>query len=328
MEAWSTQEAPSLDAAWHFPIGRLRQAQGESWSGEVLAAAVACALHFMVHGGAGNWRVRLPEPRRMLCGRWVLPLAGSIAAESDGSTVALHIECEDHSRQLQFSRKAQRWNEPVTELPQFGAADRQIVLLPPSLVGPEHFTQARPVMIEPAENLVQGCRNALDLLEGSSPAYLPWVVRLIRHIVLLQAQNKVQQSCSAEELPGFCCISFDENPLEIGELLVHEASHQHLNLLGLLGPFADAADPRRYYSPLKRTERPLERILVAYHAAGNSILYYRDCFESGRPQCGGIIETLKKQLRTLDAALRDNPALTDLGRAVYQPLAERLAPLL
>ena len=79
-----------------------------------------------------------------------------------------------------------------------------------------------------------------------------------------------------------------------------------------------------------RKERPLSRILVAYHALANVRLFY-ESVRAARIDDGGYVDLYERKLSDtiaqLDAPLRDNPALTRLGRALYEPLARRIAAL-
>ncbi|HEX5707813.1 MAG TPA: HEXXH motif-containing putative peptide modification protein, partial [Pyrinomonadaceae bacterium] len=110
-------------------------------------------------------------------------------------------------------------------------------------------------------------------------------------------------------------------------MLVHESSHLYLHLLCRLGPINDGTDKTLYYSPAVRRPRPLERILVAYHAFANMSLLYRLCMEVGiddEGYCALNQEKTLPQLEQLEAPLLDNPALTPIGRALFEPLYRRL----
>jgi HEXXH motif-containing protein len=73
--------------------------------------------------------------------------------------------------------------------------------------------------------------------------------------------------------------------------------------------------------------RPLSRILIAYHASANVLLLYRRLIASGLEDegyCANGEARLRSILDVLEAPLRDNPALTPLGQALCQPLMERI----
>jgi HEXXH motif-containing protein len=114
--------------------------------------------------------------------------------------------------------------------------------------------------------------------------------------------------------------------MDIAEILVHESSHQYFYLLERLGPVDDGADARRYWSPATGSERPLRRILIAYHAFSNVWLFYQACRASnvGSDYLATNEPKIRRMITELDAPLRDNPALTALGRALHEPLAERI----
>jgi HEXXH motif-containing protein len=76
--------------------------------------------------------------------------------------------------------------------------------------------------------------------------------------------------------------------------------------------------------------RPLTRILTAYHALANVRLFYQACREAGVDDGGYLAvneAVMDDAVAQLDTPLRRNPALTPLGRAMYAPLAERIAAL-
>ena len=56
------------------------------------------------------------------------------------------------------------------------------------------------------------------------------------------------ESGSVEHYLGLIHLSAHAAPLPVAELLVHEASHQHMNLLTKLGPIDDGSDANTYYS--------------------------------------------------------------------------------
>ena len=110
-------------------------------------------------------------------------------------------------------------------------------------------------------------------------------------------------------------------------MLVHECSHQYYHLLTRLGPVDDGSDTTLAYSPVKNTGRPISMILLAYHAFANVELFYRHCQAAGLEDegyCANNQEGLKPQLEQLEQALSATDALTELGQALWEPLAERI----
>jgi HEXXH motif-containing protein len=105
-------------------------------------------------------------------------------------------------------------------------------------------------------------------------------------------------------------------------------SHQYYYVATRLGPVDDGSDPTLYYSPIKRTGRPIANILLAYHAFGNVVLLMRDLRLNGYADETGYISAnesaLGAQLQELEAGLMSTTALTSVGRSLYDPLTARL----
>src|SRR6266852_5178334 len=110
-------------------------------------------------------------------------------------------------------------------------------------------------------------------------------------------------------------------------MLVHEATHLYFHLLCSVGNVDDSSDSTLYYSPIKRQGRPIRAILLAYHAFANVVLFYRLCQEKGLSDdgyCRQQENDLLPQLKQLEASLHTTRALTPLGLALWEPLAERV----
>jgi HEXXH motif-containing protein len=109
-------------------------------------------------------------------------------------------------------------------------------------------------------------------------------------------------------------------------MLIHEATHQYFHLLARYGALDDGTG-EMYFSPIKGTERPVNMILLAYHAFGNVLLFYRLCRRKRLKDAGYCRKNelqLLPQLRKLEEALVHTNALTPLGEALWRPLAVRL----
>ena len=215
---------------------------------------------------------------------------------------------------------------PAAQLPSFGSGKRRLVLLPRHALDSEvfHGVDAQALETFPS-TLIETLTQALDLLEEHLPHYFEWVVRIIRRVVVLQAGPNVLHSGSPEHQYGTILISDNSRPLSVAEMLIHEASHQYLELLNKLGPTVDPNHTELYYSPAKQCDRPLHKILLAYHAFANVMLFYRGVAERGLAdsRSAKFQNLLNDELRQLEQPLRDNEAILPLGRAVVEPLIER-----
>lgn len=174
-------------------------------------------------------------------------------------------------------------------------------------------------------DLLEVLTQALDLLEAHLPHYFDWVVRIIRRVVVLQSGRNVLHSGSPEHQYGTILISDNFRVLSVAEMLIHEASHQYFELLNKLGPTVDSSHTELYYSPVKQCDRPLHKILLAYHAFANVMLFYRGVAECGLAdsRIAKFQSVLNDELRQLEQPLLKNDAILPIGRALVEPLIAR-----
>lgn len=121
-------------------------------------------------------------------------------------------------------------------------------------------------------------------------------------------------------------MSFECDPIAVAEMLVHECAHHYFHLSSRLEPVDDGTDHSLYFSPVKNTGRPIDKILLAYHAFANVLIFYRTCLASDiqdHGYCRRNATELVPQLKQLESALRETTALTETGNSLWLPLAER-----
>jgi HEXXH motif-containing protein len=135
------------------------------------------------------------------------------------------------------------------------------------------------------------------------------------------------QSCSSSHLPGTVEISFPSKLISIAEMFVHEASHQYFHIIRRLESVHDGSDSRLFHSPVKGRERPIDAILLAFHAFGNVVLFYRLCSEAGLDDGGYCAANTVRHLAELEimhSHLESSRALTEVGTLLWKPLAVKL----
>lgn len=213
--------------------------------------------------------------------------------------------------------------------PSFGSGKRRLVLLPRSAAldsGLFPNTDDAAAALETfSPTLIETLTQTLDLLEQHLPHYFDWVVRIIRRVAVLHFDRNVLHSGNHEHQYGTIHISDNSRVLSLAEMLIHEASHQYFELLNKLGPTVDPAHTKVYYSPVKQCDRPLHKILLAYHAFANVMLFYRGVAERGLTDSWStkFESVLRDELRQLEQPLRENDALLPIGRALVEPLIAR-----
>jgi hypothetical protein len=83
--------------------------------------------------------------------------------------------------------------------------------------------------------------------------------------VIIPIKQEEFVSYSHQELPGFSMINlYDRDFVDLMDDLLHENGHHHLNYYLNLGKLIDEPDDLIYYSPWRRTLRPLRGIYHAY----------------------------------------------------------------
>jgi HEXXH motif-containing protein len=185
------------------------------------------------------------------------------------------------------------------------------------------------LVVDPKPN-TERLSTAYATLERYAPAFHEWVTRSIFGIVPVAVPEGSSTSISFEYTPGLIALSLGIPALTIADLLVHEASHQHFYLLSSFGPIHDGSDSNLYWSPARKTERPIDKILLAYHAFANVFLFFQECVKNGHPEgefCTAQMNAYRESLKALAAPLQTTNALTLLGRALYRPLTSMVEDL-
>lgn len=331
LEEWPSQD-DDLASVWD-PIIRVLQRGICGASAEVTVAA-AVALRLGAYGKEGVWEAQLPGAVRLRWDNWLLPEAEKIRVESDGRFARLWVS-PARSRAPQeviLAHEAGGWVCTGADRLVTLRSGRPIVLLPKHALvenGPAGEQEWLREGVDSIDWRVTALfQSGVDTLRACSPEYGLWVDTVVREIVPREHKGEsALESGSARGAPGLMTISICSEPVLVGEMMVHEASHMYFHMGSLIAPIDDGTDETLYYSPAVGRRRPLQRILLAYHAFGNVLLFYRDCRQQG---VGNHIRStreasLRPKVQALESPLRENPALTELGQSLFEPLQERLA---
>ncbi|MBX3229814.1 MAG: hypothetical protein KIT84_05725 [Labilithrix sp.] len=162
-------------------------------------------------------------------------------------------------------------------------------------------------------------------LAAAAPEHLGWIQEVTCDLVPVCARDNLLLSGTCPQFPGRIAATFPLSPVALGELLVHEASHLHLGLAGELATLDDGSDPDLYYSPARKTGRPIDKILLAFHAWANICVFYEKCLEKDLDRDGWAernLSAMKKETDELRHGLEKSPALTPYGHALWMPFYE------
>ncbi len=320
-----------FEDAWDVALGYTRRTFLFNNRNDVPRQAAWLGLRLTECGVEGEWQATLPSATRLRWDRWLLPPARQLSVQSDGRRTRIRLAAAKgrRAREVSFVRNGHGWMaHDATELPVGRFYGCRFVLLPqPALEGLEFGAPPTMSLLLP-EQILAKCRKSLGVLKNYAPMYLPWVQRVLRGIVPVHAMLSELRSGSDFDKPGIIQASFPSRTIAMAETFVHECSHQHFQILSRVGKVEDGSDKTLYYSPVRQTGRPLDKILLAYHAFANVLLFYRMCRKSGLEDEAGYLgrnePRLVEQLRQLEAPLHQTKGLTELGEALWQPLAHRI----
>lgn len=173
---------------------------------------------------------------------------------------------------------------------------------------------------------------AAALIEQASPVHYLWIVAVLREIIGRE-RAPGEENSSRSLLYGFGAVEIvhPSSVTEALEMFVHEMSHQYFHMATLLARLT-TPQAGSYYSAVKRTQRPLERILLGYHAFANVALAYQAM--DGSPLLDA--DDLARRRRVVDQLVKSlaeplerevDSGLTEAGRMLYLPLRDRVAHL-
>jgi HEXXH motif-containing protein len=330
--------ALTLRSAWDPWAGAMARSLAGDDPRPVLTAVIA-GLHLTAAGAVSQaWTCLLAEPSRLRFGGCVLPPVEAVSVSVEGPRPRVMAGGPQGAHEATLSTGGVWRSGDGERLPTVGAAPRLTLLVraepgigfPPDAVGPG--------VASPSDGLPSGAaasvKAALTLLAATAPDYHLWVGWTLRDLVVVGASPGGTDRVTAASItsgrssdwPGLACVPAPLEPAVLAELLVHEATRQCLLLAGRVGPMDDGSDRSVYRSPLWGGQRTLGQLVAAYHGFGNAVLLHRAM--AGLP--GGDhserrLPELLPALRAAEARLHDNPALTPVGRALRDPLMERLA---
>ena len=322
-----------LELGWSSDLGNLYKAVKSGDEDQAMKNAVAFALMAGAKGFGAEWGLQLSNATKFFWDDWALPDCDKLRVISSDADATIKLSLDSEQTQVSFVRRLDEWKcqtpAHAVRLPSFGSGRYPLVLLPryaalDSGAFPDVAYSAS-ILETFSPALIEILTQALDLLKEHLPQYFGWVVRIIRRVAVVHFERNVLYSGSHEHQYGTIHISDNSRVLSLAEMLIHEASHQYFELLNKLGPTVDPGHTELYYSPVKKCDRPLHKILFAYHAFANVMLFYRGVAECGlADSCSAKFQNvLNDELRQLEQPLLENHAILPIGRALVEPLIER-----
>jgi HEXXH motif-containing protein len=262
----------------------------------------------------------------VVCGK-LLP-AGKLSIRGTASRLTIHAEGAAAARA--FTVVGQRNGSPVWA--EEGEASRLLVIdgqPAVRVVGAEWHSNWGEELSQPVAEVTQAAvdqfQEALRLMERVMPEYRAWVLCLLKEItpIVRPAMNMIASGSSPRRFGGIdLCVP--ASPTETAEMMIHECSHQYFHMASWVGSMV-TPDAKPHYSPLKKCERPLDRILIGYHAFGNALIAFDKFREVGlEKEIAGRFNTINGYMEQLRVPIEAEVGLSELGLAFARPLRARL----
>jgi len=323
-------DAVPTRAVWDPAIGAAERLL-ESGEGDPETVAALIGLRLAEAGSPGTWSASFSQELTPRFGRWLLSRCDRIEIESDGRSARIETGIDGRTTTFTLTALDGAWaTDAADELVPIPGSSA-LRLLPESAVREQlaiedefHSVVGFP---GPSAELAGVFGDAMSLMKASAPDYHAWVARILRALVPCECEGSRTRSSSWREAPGVILISTAPWSPEVAEMLVHESCHQYLYLAKRLGDLVTGTDRELYYSPAVDRPRPLDRVLLAYHAFGNVLLLYEELRRNDAAAMRPLDDTIAKMradVDVLEAPLRENEGLSPIGRALAEPLIECL----
>jgi HEXXH motif-containing protein len=175
-------------------------------------------------------------------------------------------------------------------------------------------------------------QRAAGALEEFLPNYYVWTTALIREIVPIKTKEVFRGGTSSRSFmfcPGHIHFSVEATLIQTINMMIHECSHQFFHMALWNAPIVKKGAPEAY-SVLKNTRRPLEKVLLGYHAFANiklalGILHPLDNVIDPA-ELAEQEQHVSAIVANLDEPLQEHAEmyLEEAGKELYYPLRARL----
>jgi HEXXH motif-containing protein len=232
------------------------------------------ALYNARLGKVQDLRVKAARGSYLMVAGVTIGSAGSIEVRSNEN----EIEVSSENINLEFEKVESYWE--CTSHPgvwRKRALGTNVVVTGGNCLDPELvYAVDPPGDTNGFEIAIRNIEEAVSLILACVPEYGPWCERVLRHVhVIGKTREDASFSRSAASRPGYVVASAPMPVVLQAEMLVHESTHQYYFLLELLTRVPTNPEAKeKFFSPLVGRERPIERLLVAYHAVANMLMFH------------------------------------------------------
>ncbi len=323
----------TTEIAWTPALAAMTTALRGNQDADALPALAQFLLDAAASGAEGVWSLDLPRSTVLLFDRFVLPSADSVQVEARDGLLSFNLKNGRGERSLAFRHSPHnRWesgDDGLVTLPSVEIRGKRITLLSRQAL-PE-LECGSPLVPVVNQSHAVPVERAVALFDERVPECADWVARVLRRLILVEAPPDTIQSGNFGGCLGMFYVSSSTDPLLVAEMLVHECCHQYYHALCQLEEMVDPADTGTYFSPFVNKQRPLDRILLAYHAFANVYLYYWNYFGKGDFEPGrrvGIADLVRDTDSVQRILEQQRAKLTPVGDCLFQPLFERMGQCL
>jgi HEXXH motif-containing protein len=312
----------AFDVAWSPGVGAIVRGIRGADIVEVRFGIAQCLLHAAANGVDSRWSIQLARPARLLVDSVLLPSATHLDLEARLGTLRVRLDGQD-TVVLEFAQGRLEGATPAATVLPVAAYGNVRVILPP--IGVVEGSPPDSLgSVEMAVGHSSSIEQAVRLMASAAPDYCQWIGDVTRRVTLTPMLNPDEAGLSGT-LVGECGAfqaTASLAPFTIGSMFVHEASHQYYNLATRLVAACDQDYDERFYSPFARAMRRLDRMLLAYHAFANVLLYYQRSVDARQVTWGELgADRLILDVRSTETILRDHVKhLSSLGQDLFEPL--------
>jgi HEXXH motif-containing protein len=176
--------------------------------------------------------------------------------------------------------------------------------------------------------------RSLRFISEVSPEYFRWCTRVLRQVELTHSpRSGVSFSRSDPCRPGTIVLSFPADLVLYLEAVVHECTHQYFYMLMMLTAVkSDPFDQTEFFSSIVARNRPIDRVLLAYHATAN-IISFLDVLRKHRLDLQPMVDLRLREQTKITRQLHEVLAsgkkhLSEAANSFWLPFQESVGSLL
>jgi HEXXH motif-containing protein len=323
---------------WTREVGHLWRAACIGDTALAESALVSLGIHAASQSGMGRWDFSISTPAYVRVDQWVMRGVGSGSVFSDGRHLSATFGFS--GGRLSVSREPERsrpWSASgdlsnIASAPEVPGTAGSMTVVPDVVLSstflPDH-ARSRFAHELVCAKTARSVARALALIERADPGVSDWVQSVVREVSpLMSIPGSVGSTSSIWDF-GSVGVTFGDGIRDflVAEMLVHEASHQQFFLAKTWGPLVNEQDKGGYYSPMVDSDRPIEKILLAYHVLVNLLAFYaaleRHLSAADLPAASRRREALRLKLKNVNATIFRSAGLSSFGSALAAKLRIR-----